>query len=201
MKISKIEPQKRNKKRYSIYIDGEFKFGLSQETVFKYDLQEGDIITQKQIDMLLTSAEKAKIKNQAFRLLRYRVRSCQELRARLKSKGFDKNLIDDVIQELIEDNTLDDRKFAESFINDYTHLKPKGSRFIYRELLKKGISREIINSLIKKRDEQLLIRAFINKKLSTLDLKNPVQRQRAIRRLLNHGFTLDKIYEVLNESE
>lgn len=199
MKISKVEPQKKNKKRCSIYIDGDFRFGLTKELALKYDLKEGDEISETEIKDILLQEEKAKIRNRAFKILHYRQRSTRELRKRLIRIGFDATLVDSVIEDLRADNTLNDEQFAQAFISDYTTLRPKGNRFIIHELLKRGISRDVISELLAKRDERTLIKRFIEKKLSHLDKAKPKERQKIVRRLLHHGFTSDIIYEVINE--
>lgn len=199
MKISKVEPQKKNKNRCSIYIDGEFRFGLTKELALKYDLKEGDEISDPEIKEILLQEEKEKIRTRAFKILHFRQRSVRELRERLISLGYDTPLVDDVIDELRADNTLNDEQFAQAFINDYTTLKPKGNRFIARELLKRGISKDVVLELINKRDEHTLIKRFIKKKLSNLDKTKPKERQKIIRRLLYHGFTPGTIYDAIQE--
>ena len=201
MKISKIEPQKKNKKRCSIYIDGEFKFGLTKELVLKYDLNEGDEITEEDIKNVLLEEEKHKIIQRAFKILHYRERSVRELRDRLMRIGFDNSLVDEVIAELIADKTLDDERFARAFVNDYTSLKPKGNRFILSELTRRGVAREIITNLLDTRDEGELIRNYIEKKASNLDMKNPKERQKLVRRLLTRGFTPDIVYDMIKKEE
>ena len=104
-----------------------------------------------------------------------------------------------MIDDFVSDKTLDDDRFARAFVSDYTKLKPKGNRFIYNELLKKGISKEIITELISGRDEKELIKNFIQKKLSNFNKTNLKERQKMIRRLLNHGFTPGIVYEIINE--
>jgi len=201
VKISKIEPQKKNKKRCSIYIDGEFKFGLTKELVLKYDLNEGDEITEEDIKNVLLEEEKHKIIQRAFKILHYRERSVRELRDRLMRIGFDNSLVDEVIAELIADKTLDDERFARAFVNDYTSLKPKGNRFILSELTRRGVAREIITNLLDTRDEGELIRNYIEKKASDLDMKNPKERQKLVRRSLTRGFTPDIVYDMIKKEE
>ena len=198
MKISKIEPQKKNKQRCSIFIDGEFRVGLTKEIVIRYNLHEGLEITDREFDEILHQAEKGKIANRAFKLLHYRERSADELRTRLIRIGFDSQLVDELVDELIADKTLDDERFANAFVNDYTNLKPKGNRFILNELNKKGIAEEIIARLLSTRDERKMIRQYVEKKASSLDIKNPKERQRLVRRLLTRGFTPSIVYEIIN---
>ncbi|MGB3479766.1 MAG: RecX family transcriptional regulator [bacterium] len=199
MKISKIEPQKKNRKRCSIFIDGEFRFGLPKEIVLQHGLYEGVEITDREIDEIVHHADKAKILERAFKILHYRERSVKELRDRLMRIGFDNSLVDEVIDELIADKTLDDERFARAFVNDYTRLKPKGNRFILSELIRKGVDREIITNLLDARDEGELIRIYIEKKTSNLDMKNPKERQKLVRRLLVRGFTPSIVYEIIKE--
>ncbi len=199
MKISKIEPQQKNKNRCSIYIDGEFRFSLTKELVLKHDLKEDDEISEPEIKDILMEEEKGKVRNRALKILHFRQRSIKELRKRLLSIGFDALLVNDVIEELRADNTLNDEQFAQAFIGDYTTLRPKGNKFIVRELHKHGISSDIIAELLTNRDERALIKRFIEKKLGHLDKTKPKERQKIIRRLLYHGFTPDIIYETIDE--
>lgn len=201
MKISKIEPQKRSKTRSTIYINGKFAFGLSNEIILKYDLHGGDEIDDELIQNVLLSQERQKIRERAFRILRYRRRTVKELRTRLLRLGFESQLIDDVLGELIHDKTLDDAAFAEAFAADYTKLKPRGNVFMRRELARKGISKETIENLIQRRDERFLIEDFIRKKLASFNLKNPKDKQKVIQRLLRRGFTPHVVYEAISAYE
>ena len=85
MKISKVEPQKKNRNRCSIFIDGEYRFGLSKDLVLKYDIKEDDEIDEDLIKNVLQEAEKEKIRQRAYKILHYRDRSVQELKNRLLS--------------------------------------------------------------------------------------------------------------------
>lgn len=201
MKISKIEPQKRNKTRSTIHINGKFAFGLSNEIILKYDLNEEDEIDDDLIQNVLLAQERQKIRERAFRILRYRRRSVQELKTRLLKHGFEDNLVNEILEEFIQDNTLDDTSFAEAFTADYTKLKPKGNIFIRRELAKRGISREVIEDLVQRRDERFLVEEFMQKKLARFDIKDPKDKRKMIQRLLRRGFTPNVVYDVLNEHD
>ena len=201
MKISKIEPQKKNKRRSTIFINGKFAFGLSNEILLKFDLHEGDLIERDLIENVLFEQEKQKIRERALRILRYRKRSSGELKTRLMRIGFDTNLVESIIEEFIEDNTLNDNDFAASFVADYTNLKPKGNIFISRELKKRGISPDTVDKALSLRDEDRVVKDFVEKKLSHFDLRNPKDRQKVLRRLLSRGFTPSVVYSILDSHE
>ncbi|UCD05434.1 MAG: RecX family transcriptional regulator [candidate division WOR-3 bacterium] len=201
MKISKIETQKKNRKRSSVYIDGKFAFGISNEILLRFDIHEGEEIDEDLIQSVLLAKEKQQIRNRAYRLLHYRNRAIKELKDRLLKVGFDPALIQEVIDEMIENNTLDDRNFAESFVADYTKLRAKGNIFIRHELTKKGVASDVIEGLVKDRDEKSIADEYMCKKLSHLDMAKPKDRQKALRRMLTHGFTPAVAYEVIRDHE
>ena len=201
MKISKIEPQKKNKKRSTIYINGDFAFGLSNEILLKFDFHEGDPIDENIIQNVLLEQEKQRIRERALRILAYRKRSVKELKTRLIKIGFDKDLVREIIEEFVRDGALNDDDFTEAFVADYTNLKPKGNIFISRELAKRGISQEAIQSALRMRDENQIVKDFLRKKLSHFNVKNPKDRQKILRRLLSRGFTPSIVYRLLNSHE
>jgi regulatory protein len=166
--------------------------------VVKYDLKEGDEITDEDIETILIEEEKQKIKQRAFRLLNFRDRSTRELKNRLLKIGFDPLLVDTVIEDFLGDNTLDDERFAKAFINDYTAVHTRGNVFIIRELKKRGIPLDTIMEMLETRDEKSLVKDFISKKLSHLNKHEPRERQKIVRRLMSRGFTPEIIFGVIN---
>lgn len=197
MRISKIETQKRHADRVSVFIDGEFRFGLTKILALKYDLVEDREITEEEINNVLLQEEKEKIRERAFRLLGFRDRSVQEMRERLVRIGYDPDRVEETIAELVADNTLDDRRFSRAFTDDYTNLKPKGNQFLRRELKHKKVAAEIIEEVAGGRDEKTLIRKLVATKLGRFDRRDPKQRQKIIRYLAYRGFALGSILDVL----
>jgi len=112
MLITKIVHQKRKKDFYSIYIDGNYFFSVSDENLLKMRLQEGDHVTPEKLDEIIKEEEKIRAMGSAWRLLNIRSRSRQELSDRLKQKMFSGAAIEHVIQKLSELGYLDDTKFA-----------------------------------------------------------------------------------------
>jgi regulatory protein len=199
VKISAIKPQKKNKNRCSIFIDGEYRFGLSNEIVIKHDLHEGDEIYEEDISGILLQEEREKVRNRAYRILQYRERSAHELSIRLVDIGFDKPLVDDVISGFIADDILNDHRFAEAFVHDYTKLKPRGNRFIYHELLKRGVDKKTVEAVLAGRDERVLIEEFLTNKVRGYTLQKRKDRQKVVRQLLNRGFSSELVYDIIRE--
>ena len=84
----------------------------------------------------------------ALRLLKYRSRSCKELRDRLIQKDYSIILIDKTIDYLLELGYLDDLKFAKSFAEDKINQKGVGPIYLKSELLKHGIHQDQISVIV-----------------------------------------------------
>ena len=116
MKITSIEPQK-NKNRVNVYVDNLFSIGIEDELRYKYKLEVDMEVDDNFIKNILSAEEQHKVTNYALNLLSYRQRSIREIYLALKRKGFEENYIDYSINYCKENNYLNDKDFAISFIN------------------------------------------------------------------------------------
>jgi regulatory protein len=118
-----------------------------------------------------------KDKNQALKfaikLLSIRKRSVFEIRKRLKQKEFEKDIINETVEELSEYKYLNDEEFAEAYINDRINFNPRGSFLMKKELREKGVAENIVNEKIKElfpeEKEMELARKAAKKKMGTLN--------------------------------
>lgn len=142
--ITRIETQKRKKSRRSVYLDGEFAFGLDQELVIKFGLHEGDLIDESELFPIIQAEEKKSAKDTAIRFLSYRARSEKEVRDKLLGKGFSEDAVASVLAELKAAGLVDDVHFAMAFVHDKMILRPMGPLLIRQELKKHGLSDSLI---------------------------------------------------------
>ena len=148
MQITKIEVQKKRKDRYNIFIDDEFRFGLDEGTLIKFDLRKGIEVSEQEIEKIENEEVNAKAFNAAASFLKTRERSCKEIRDKLKTKEFSENAIEKVLEKLERLNIVNDKRFTEMFVRDRMKLKPKGKRVLFQELSQKGIDRYIIEDVL-----------------------------------------------------
>ena len=144
-----------------------------------------------------------KAKNYVYRLLAYRSRSCQEVRERLKKKGFSKKIIEGTVKELEELNYLNDREFSSTWVDMKLSANPCGKRLIEHELRMKGIDEEIIRDVTEKaygvRDEGKIAYALALRRLQKYtDLDDKKKWQRLYNLLARRGFPLELVHDVLN---
>jgi regulatory protein len=149
--ITGITPQKKNKERVNVYLDGEFAFGLSLMTAVSLSI--GQVLTPEKVNSLKAADEVERAKASAYRYLSYRPRSIAELKRQLGNKGFNEDTIDQVVDRLSELELIDDLAFARYWVEQRETFKPRGRRALRYELYQKGIDREIVDIVVADVDE------------------------------------------------
>ena len=144
-------------------------------------------------------------RNYVWRLLRLRPRSESELRNKLKLKNFAAALIDELIAYFKEKGHINDREFANFWIEGRLN-KPLGFKAIERELESKGLSDELIQELIslKKKDvdEASLARELTQRQFNKLkERKEPAEKikPKLYGYLTRRGFSAETISEIITE--
>lgn len=144
--ITKIEEQKRNKNRVSIYINEEYAFGIHIDIALKFNLEKGKRINKEFIEEILKKEEQNKGNNYAIKLLSIRPRSNKEIMDKMKGKGYDQEIIESTLKFLERYDLINDKEFTKEFIKDKS--KKYGRKRIEIELNQKGIKDNIINEII-----------------------------------------------------
>ncbi len=192
--ITKIEPQKKNPRRRSIFIDGRFIFGVDEEVVSKLGLEKGETLTEKRITEILARKSENEAKEVALRFLSFRRRTEKEIKDKLRQKGFDDKTIRSTIEKLKGYDLVDDYEFAVAWIKERLAYKPRGKRLLRQELWKKGIQKEIIdravNELCRNEDESALeVLRKAGRRYRKLEPE--VARRRIYGLLMRRGFSYD----------
>jgi len=144
----------------------------------------------------------------AMKLISLRRRSVFEIAERLRKKEFEENVIGEILEELKSYKYLDDRQFAESYINDRMSFNPRGKFLIRKELQEKGVAENIIEEklekLISEEKEIESARKLVEKKLRIMgnkDNKNKTN-QKIMSYLQSKGYSFEIISQaVKNEIE
>lgn len=204
MVITKIEKQKKNSKRWNLYVDGEFACGISEDTLLNFGLRTNDDITQVSLDELKRFDEYQYAKKAALDFLSYRVRSKKEIRDKLKEKKISKGTIDKTLAHLEKLGLLNDEDFARLLVQSKTGKNPAGKNVIKQKLFQKGITKEIsekvLDELYTEQNEKKLLQDVFKK--YSPKLKGPDDRRKRKKifdYLARKGFDFELINELLNE--
>ncbi len=92
----------------------------------------------------------------AGKFLSYRPRSEDEVRKNLKKQKFQEEVIEKVIDRMRRGGLVNDVNFAELWVENRSEFRPRGSRLLRMELLKKGITDDVIENATKDLNEDEL---------------------------------------------
>jgi len=195
MKITKISLQK-NKIRLNIFLENQYSFSCSKNDLIKFNLYEGLELNLIQFKLLREDCDLSFVYDKALNYILRRAHSKEELRTKLKNKGFLEEVISKVLEKLESKQYLDDKEFVRVWILERKRMKHRSKKELYFELLKKGIKKEIIEeglSYYQKEDEVLEALEIIKKKNYK---KNDDEFKKIYVFLSRKGFS----YEVIKES-
>lgn len=186
-KITALKQQQRNKQRISIFLDGEFAFGLPD--VVASDLRVDQLLSEAQIDDLQGRATLKVAELSAERYISYRPRSSAEVERNLVKKGYEPTTIEIVIERLQASKLIDDWEFARFWIEQRETFRPRSRIALAMELRQKGVESEVVDDLLREIDENASARRAAEKRLGRWEhLPEDEFRTKLYRYLNGRGF-------------
>ena len=88
MKITQISAQQKNKDRCNIFIDGEYSFSVSTETVYKFYLKTGKELSEEEITAIKEDGERTSALNRATEYLSIAYKTRKQVKDYLLKKVF-----------------------------------------------------------------------------------------------------------------
>lgn len=92
--------------------------------------------------------ELQKARNYLRLLLKHRPRTEAEVRKRLAGKDYSREVIDSTVDWALKNDLIDDRLFAEYFVEDRLEHKPMGRSGLYKKLLDHGVEKKTANEVL-----------------------------------------------------
>ena len=142
------------KKQVNVYIDGLFSFTIANELAATNRLEVGQQLSVEQIIELKEGNLYKSCFDAAVYYLGFRPRSENEVRQRLRRRGFGGEIVEKVISKLRERQLIDDLAFAEYWRNNRLSFSPRSRRLIKLELRQKGVDAETVNEAVKDLDDE-----------------------------------------------
>jgi regulatory protein len=135
----------------------------------------------------------------------YQERSHAEAKEKLYSFGLWKNEVEKIISQLIEEDYLNEERFAAAFARGKFRMKQWGRVKIKYELKQKQVSEYCIKKGLKEiREEeyQKILVKLAEEKLNTLKSEKNIytKKRKAMDYLLQKGYERDLVLSIINES-
>jgi regulatory protein len=200
--ITRIAHQQRNPERVSLYIDGEFAFGLPATEVVRRGLRRGQQLTLEDATILAAVDEGSRATDAAVQFIAYRPRSEREVRDRLRKREYSDTAIEIAIEKVYGWGYLDDQAFAKLWVENRLEHRPRGERLLSQELRQKGINSEVIANVLEETDlnEQDSALELARKRAPRLAKLDPQTRERRLSQYLaRRGYGWDVIRTVMSE--
>jgi regulatory protein len=134
------------------------------------------------------------LRKTAMDYLARREHSVQQLTRKLTGRGFDEQLVEIAVAELVADGLLSDTRFAEAFVNSRVQ-RGSGPQKIRMELRERGVAAELVSLSIEAFDDQWWqrVREVREKKFGSEQPGDFKERSRQMRFLQQRGFTSEQI--------
>ena len=200
MEITKI--QALTEQKYRIFLDGESAFAVYKGELSRYHLEEGAVLPPEVYEELVNRVLKKRATLRAMHILERTDKTEAQLRRKLEESEYPKEAVESAIAYVTSYGYLDDRRYAEHYIE--WKKQGKGKARLKMELVQKGISREIIEEVLESTDfgeTREMIRQIILKKRKTDIPMNEKEKQRIYGFLMRKGFSSSDILAVMREEE
>lgn len=210
-KITSLTVQARDPNRVNVRLDGKYRFSLDIFQVTELRLKVGVELDDDGLAELEEKSQFGKLYAQTLEYCLVRPRSIQEVRDYLwrktlnrkvkkrngevvDRKGVSSQIAEQVLERLIDKKYLDDRKFANYWVENRNIQKGSSRKKLQYELRQKGVEADVIEDVIQNspRDEKSELLKIVTKKRS----KYP-DEQKLIAYLLRQGFNYEDVREAM----
>lgn len=174
--------------RVNVFVNEKFSFSLDEAQIVELGVKVGRTITNEELLELKEASEHGKLYQRALEWVLLRPRSVRETRDYLSRKS---GQFDDIMERLIERGYLDDRKFAEWYVENRFVKKGVSRKRLAMELMKKGVAKDIIDDVLDARNDEEEIKKIIERKRSKYD------DEKLMMYLCRQGFSYDLVIKVL----
>lgn len=201
MKITKIEEQKRNKRKYNVYIDGEYHSSVLKDIIDEMKFSEGMELNEDEFNQKLEIILYKSALREALLILTRSSKTKNELIQKLKEKSYPERIIDRVTEYLLEIGYINDENYAESYIGTMKNTTGISSRSLYYKLAGKGIDGELIQQKLDEAEIDDFASALkaAQKKASGLKGDKKEKSTKLIGYLYRKGYGMDVCRRVIEE--
>lgn len=195
MMITDIKKEKKHLCR--IFFDCGREELLDTDIVLENCLHKEDHLSEEKLCELIEASDYYRAKQRALWYLDTKAYTEKELYRKLTEKGFKKEASAKVIARFLELGLLDDRRFAENYL-ERLYSQNTSKREAYYKMMNKGFPKDLITELINgsEVDERQQIREVLEKKYRT-KLSNEENIKKVYAALIRKGFSFSAVKEEL----
>ena len=189
LKITDIKQAVKNPNRANVFVNNEYSFSLDIAQLVDEKLKIGTVLTAEKLNELKDKSEYGKLYQRTLEWVLTRPHSIKEtkdylFKKEVRSERDISRFRDEILERLMLKGHLDDKRFAEYYIENRFVSKGISKKRMRMELMKKGIKSEIIDEVLNSsaRNDEAEIKKIIAKK------RNKYDDEKLINYLVRQGF-------------
>ncbi len=199
MLVTDIKPV--TKQKFQIEIDGQPAFVVYKGELFRYYLEKNREIEQSVYTELVDEVLTKRAKLRAMYLLQKMDRTRWELERKLQESGYPPVAVERALEYVTSFHYIDDKRYVAMYIE--SQKNKKGKARIKMELMRKGVSSEVIAEVFEETEDETdtkeTIRSLIEKKCSNPTQMDEKEKRKLYGFLLRRGFSSSDILSVFRE--
>lgn len=145
----------------------------------------------------------------ALRYLSIREHNKAELKNKLLKKGYDNNIIEEVLTSLIEDGSLNEKRYVETFVKSSNKRHPEGKNILMARLIAKGADKTVCKEVLDLIYDDEYVFSLLENAYNNLSKKSKTKTKKSIisnssnifNALMKLGFSSNQVRKFLNEKE
>lgn len=203
--ITALTVQQHRPTRVSVFLDGAFAFGVSQELIREWGLWVGRRLSAEEQVQLRAAEQLLAAQATALQYLAVRPRTAHEVRQKLRRSGVADQVAEQVMARLQARGALDDMAYAHAYLTSRLTSRGYGPQRLRRELQQRGIGRGLVEEAVRQElaaeDVLTAARAQAAKRWPRLARETDVakRRQKLWAFLHRRGFPAAIVQQVLTE--
>lgn len=177
-------------------------FLISYESYLKFNIHKDEKISDELFEKIAIEDQRNRAWIYAERYALFCPRSIGQVRKKLMEKGFETELISEIINKLKDRDLVDDYDFACRYCIDKAQINKWSKRKIDSKLFELGINRETADLALSQIDDSLELDAIENiltKKYSKRDLSDRKEFSRTYQAMIRRGFPGKLILEIMRK--
>lgn len=197
MKITKLEKKKR---LYLLELDESEKVYLTEDTLVRFMLSKGKEISKLELEQLKDYNQFSLGRGLALYYISFGQRTCAQVRTYLKKYEIDEASSQKIIDYLTKEKLINDRLYTKTYIEQHTQNGDTGPYLIKQKLIRKGITKELIEEELDGIDFSVNLEKLANKLVKKHGHRLPIKalEQKIIQSIMNRGFSYRKAQEALS---
>ena len=195
--ITDVKVQKKNGKRVSVYVDGEFFCGMQSIVAAREGVKPGAEIDENALRSLVSESESVEAFDKALAYLGKGPRTQKEIESYLYKKEYPGFAVKAALEKLSDYGYLNDSAYVDAYLSCYAG--ERGIKRLKADLMQKGVDKNLLEEKLSALDGQEEAALKAAKKYMRAHENADKNKLRAY--LYSKGFDYSVIYEVTGEDD